>query len=442
MAIFTNTKGVLNGTPKVFIAIPTYSGKLDARLVHSLLETIPLFQKEGIGFEFQTLSYSCHVDDARNELVRRFRESDCDSLIFIDADVSWRPESLARLVKHDRDVVAGVYPKRSIHDTDFPVLVEGGVELWADQDGLVEVLGAPTGFMKIKRHVIEKLAALNSAKKYLDRRQTSDDIPNVIIFERTLENSQRYSGDYAFCLAWRKLGGKIFVDPELRLAHKGEVEFEGTLGNYWREKHGVTGEWKAKQFKEAIEKLKAGNPSESDFITLFEAWGNAFAASPSLLAACYWLAKEKKGSVLEAGSGLTTLVMALANPELTIHCLEHEIIWATKIKNEMRALGLNNIVMHLVDFKPYQSGKFYDTSSLPKENFSIALLDGPPRKLGSRSVFFECLGEQITDAVVLMDDADNDADVIPIQEWARAHGRGDVKVLGEARRFVISTKVG
>src|SRR5690606_23200029 len=127
-----------------------------------------------------------------------------------------------------RDIVAGVYPKRAKHDTNFPVLVEDGVELWSDEDGLVEVLGAPTGFMKIKRQVIEKLVEVNKERTYYDNCDKSGDIPNVIIFERTYEDGRRYSGDYSFCLAWRKLGGKIFVDPNLRLIHKGEVEFEGT----------------------------------------------------------------------------------------------------------------------------------------------------------------------------------------------------------------------
>jgi acetone carboxylase gamma subunit len=40
------------------------------------------------------LSGNCHVDDARNSVVREFLASDCTELVFIDADVSWEPETL------------------------------------------------------------------------------------------------------------------------------------------------------------------------------------------------------------------------------------------------------------------------------------------------------------------------------------------------------------
>lgn len=442
MSVFTNTKGVLSGTPKVFIAIPTYSGKLDANLVHSLIESIQLFEKEGIGYEFQTLSYSCHVDDARNELVRCFRNSDCDQLIFIDADVSWASDALVRLARYDRDIVAGVYPKRMLHDKDFPVLVEPGKDLWADKDGLVEVLGAPTGFMKIKRHVIEKLAALKKDRSYFDKHDDREKNPNIIIFERTYEDGQRFSGDYSFCLAWRKLGGKIYVDPELMLSHKGEVQFSGTLGDHWREKHGVTKDLKERKFKALAEKLRQGNPTDQDFFDLFQVWGNPFSASPAMLATCYWLAKKSNGPVIEAGSGLSTLVMALANPNLTVHCLEHEILWAGALKNELMFLDIKNVVVHHAELKNYGHGFWYDLSNVPKQGFAIAVCDGPPRKIGSRQLFFSELDQFIKDAVAVMDDADDDMAIAPMQEWARSHGRDEPKIFGNNRRFAISTKAG
>lgn len=438
MALITHTKGALDRAPKVFIAIPTYSGKLDARLVHSLVQSLPMLEKEQIGFELFTLSYSCHVDDARNQILSHFRQSGCDELVFIDADVSFEPESLLRLVKHDRDVVAGVYPKRSLHDLEFPVVVEQGVELWRDNAGLVEVAGAPTGFMKIKRHVIEKMAKVNAHRNYYLNYSKPGDVPMTIIFERTFENGTRFSGDLSFCRAWRKMGGKVFVDPEMHLTHTGEAQFSGTLGDYWKEKYGVSDNEKQVRFTKAVQNLRAGKCSEQDFLDLSNAWGNPFAANPALLAACYLLAKKAKGSVIETGSGLSTLVMALANPGLTIHCLEHEILWASKLKQEMRIHKIENIVVHLCELKNYGSGDWYELPTLP-ENVSLALCDGPPRRISDRSIFYDQLSERIKDAVVLMDDADDEAAVLPLRDWATRHGR-EVKVLGNKRRFAVCKK--
>src|SRR5690606_1740714 len=118
---------------------------------------------------------------------------DCTDLVFLDADVSWNPDDLIKLIKHDRDVVAGVYPKRSSRDKDFPVHVLPGVALQADSDGLVEVAGAPTGFMKIKRHVLEKMWEKNEHRQFLGSGSKPGDPPYRIIFERTCEGGRRWS---------------------------------------------------------------------------------------------------------------------------------------------------------------------------------------------------------------------------------------------------------
>lgn len=440
MALINHTKGARLGPLKIFIAIPTYSGKLDGGLTHSLIESLALLEKEEIGYEFFTLSYNCHVDDARNAIVSRFLQSECDALVFIDADVSWKPESLVRLAKHDRDIVAGVYPKRCKHDLEFPVTVEPGVDLYADEDGLVSVTGAPTGFMKIKRHVLEKMVLKNKHRQYKNRISKPDDPVETIIFERTYENGNRYGGDIAFCRNWQKMGGKVFVDPEMKLTHTGEIHFSGTLGDFWREKHGVSGYERQVKFKKAIEQLRSGKCTEQDVNWLNEGWGsNPFSASSEMLAACYWMAKEAKGSILETGSGLSTIVMALANPDLTIHCMEHDILWASKLKYTMDIYGITNIKIHLNDLKEYQEGKWYDATTLPDESFSMAVCDGPPRRISNRSLFYKMMNEKIKGATVLMDDADDEIALGPIRQWAKGHGRGEVEVLGSGnRRFAIS----
>lgn len=441
MAEMKHTKGGLYGPSKVFIATPTYSGKLDASFLHSLLKSLDLFKVAGISYEIFTLSYHCHVDDARNEILTEFLKSKCDQLIFLDADVSWRPEELLKLAEHDESLVAGVYPKRSLHDLEFPVLVEPGVELWANEKGLVEVSGAPTGFMKIKRHVIEELCAVNSHRTFYSKHAKPGDKPHTIIFERTHDGRRRYSGDYSFCKSWRGLGGKVFVDPEMQLSHKGEVEFAGTLGDYWKQKHGVADKELEQKLSQAIARLRQGYCEESDIKDLIQGWGgNPFAAPADLLAAAYWLAKGATGSILEAGSGLSSIVMALANPGVTIHCLEHDILWASKLKYVSQVYGIDNVEVHLAELKVYESGKWYDEATIPNVNYSLALCDGPPRKISNRAIFFEVLKDSIKDAVVLMDDATDEAALMSIMAWANQQNRV-VELLGtEPRRFAVAYK--
>ncbi len=437
MAKVNYLEGAVRTAPiRAFIATPSYTGKVDNSYMFSLLQSIPKLEAAGIGFDHYLLSYNCHVDDGRNAIVRDFLLSDCTDLVFIDADVAWQADDLVKLIKHDRDVVAGVYPKRASHDLDFPVWVEPGTTLQADSDGLVEVSGAPTGFMKIKRHVLEQLVMANKHRQYMGKGTNAGNDPYTVVFERAIEDGHRWSGDYNFCRVWRKAGGKVFVDPYMYLSHIGEVDFSGTLGDHWRDKHGVTEKAKEQRFQNAIKDLKANTVTPSTFADLSAGWDNPFAATVDLLAACYYLAKESKGAILETGSGLTTIVMALANPNIHVHALEHESIWGSRLKLFLDMYDIKNVTVHFGALQNYGEGKWYDTSTLPKENFALALCDGPPRKISNRNLLWKNLGGQISGAVVLMDDADNEEALTPIKAWAAGLGR-EVKIMGTQRHFAV-----
>lgn len=424
---------------KVFIATPTYSGKLDADYLYSLLYTVDKLRSHSVEFEHYVMSHNCHVDDSRNGILRDFLLSKCDELVFIDADVAWEPDALVKLIKHDRDVVAGVYPKRTLDDEQWPVRVGEGVTLQADKDGLVEVLGAPTGFMKIKRHVLEKLWSKNTNRQFYGQGDGPGDDPYRIVFERAYEDGHRMSGDYNFCHQWRKMGGKIYVDPELYLTHIGEVPFSGTLGHYWKRKHGVLALEKEANFKKAVDQLKTGEVTGKTWLDLARGWGNPFAADIELLASCYELAKRAEGPILETGTGLTTLVMAIANPKVQIHCLEHDPIWGSATKYRIDCFDIKNVTIHCHPLRDYDKGKWYDRTDLTTESFSLALCDGPPRRISNRSIFYDQMGDQIKNAVVVMDDADDEAAVKPFKDWAKTLGR-EVTVLGKRRYFAVSNK--
>lgn len=441
MATTTHFTGSLRGPQHVFIATPTYTGKLDAGYVASFLHSLEHLKKHDITFEHYVMSHNCHVDDSRNGIVRDFLASEATDLVFIDADVTWRPIELLKLIQHDRDVVAGVYPKRSLTDPDYPVRVEPGVVLQADKDGLVEVSGAPTGFMKIKRHVLEKLVEQNKERRFYGMGAVpGKDKPYTIVFERTLEDGHRWSGDYAFCLKWRKLGGKIYVDPYMELNHVGEVTFSGTLAHHWKKKHGVLAMEKDLMLDEALAEIKSGQIQDSTWDKLVRGWDNPFAAEVELIVTMYHLAKQSKGPILETGTGLTTLVMALANPDAEIHSLEHDPVWASATKYRLDYLGIKNVSIHFAPLKDYEDGKWYNAESLPAKNYDLVLCDGPPRRISNRSLLYTMLYDQIRDSrVLVMDDADDDAAVAPIKSWSEGLGRS-VDVMGQKRRFALSLK--
>jgi hypothetical protein len=40
--------------------------------------------------------------------------------------------------------------------------------------------------------------------------------------------------DYAFCDRWRELGGRVFIDPSVRLSHVGEKAYAGVIAELLR----------------------------------------------------------------------------------------------------------------------------------------------------------------------------------------------------------------
>lgn len=412
------------GSPRVFIATAAYS--FHPNYTHSLAKAMPALMQAGIAVDLCHIADHCHVDDARNAMVREFLMSKADALVFIDNDVGFEPDDLVKLCLYDRDMVAGVYPCKQM-DAEFPVRVAGGIDLQADADGLVEVIGLPTGFLKIKREVLQRMFDLEP-RKFHGTGQSG--IPNAVLFERTFVNGVRYSGDYGFCEKWKALGGKMYVDPEMSFTHSGNYEWSGTLGDFWRNKYGVT----EKRFGWAIERMRAGRFDAETATWLIEGWGNHWSAAASLLIAAWYAAKRHK-RILETGSGLTSIVMALANPQAEIHALESEPAWAMKLQNALDAHGITNVSLHLGDLVD----RFYDPQIIPKGPYGLVLLDGPSRKTGSRNLGFERIGDCLKGAVILSDDAADAEILYGLKTWSEANGRL-VSVLGKDRKFAISTE--
>lgn len=371
MPVVTTVRGRVRPGPHIFIAIPCH-GEVRAETFSSFFEAAQLLDAAGYSITLATEAGNCHVDDARNSLVREFLKTDCTDLVFIDADVGFEAEALYRIARPDRDLVAGIYPKKQ-DDEDFPVRASG--ELWADADGLVEVEGVPTGFLRIRRCVLEKLR--EGAVSFIG--QASDPDPYHVIFERLVVGNQRMSGDYAFCHKAKKAGFRIFVDPELRFTHTGAKTWAGTLGAWWKRKYGVEAKEQAQGFDRAMKAIIAGEPTAQDFMDLSHGWANGWSATPEMMAHAWKLCE---GRVLECGTGLTTLVLAAKGCEVT--ALEHDPMYASHIAAVLDRYGLKAKIV----CKPLK-GRWYDFAG---GDYDALLIDGPPRAVSDRAIALERIG--------------------------------------------------
>lgn len=184
----------------VYIATPAYDGKVDCDYSQSLAEAAfcsPLYQ---VNMTAGVMGNGAFIDLARNIFVKMFLEQEqfktCTHLFFIDSDLKFEPRAFIGLVKAGLPICAGVYRRRQ-EPEDYPAKWQPHPEmggLWVE-DGWLMCNRVPTGFLCIRRDVIEEMAA--------DAEQMNihgQDGPVPRLFYTKLDEENRFVGeDFSFC---------------------------------------------------------------------------------------------------------------------------------------------------------------------------------------------------------------------------------------------------
>ena len=245
--------GAKTKPPCILIATPMFGGMCTGHFTMATINAMNELRKHRIECHLASLMNESLITRARNELVRMFLDDEkFTHLMFIDADIYFEHDSLSKLFNYDEDIVCGLYPKKEIewdrvkrasdagmknlneYACNFVInLPDGVTKVEKDSRGLVEVRHAGTGFMMIKRKVFETLSANVAIYRSSTLKDQNDNYIKPLV-KQFFDTSIDYTGallseDYHFCEAWRKTGGKIFVDPDIHLKHIGTHVFEGRI---------------------------------------------------------------------------------------------------------------------------------------------------------------------------------------------------------------------
>ena len=220
---------------KTMIAIPSYKGLTYLPFLDALHDTAVVLAGRKIPVELCVVVGHSYVQMARNDLVARFLESDCDKLVFLDEDVSWTPDAFLALLESDKPITAAVYPMKTNNVGSFPlpvvpVCTEDGVPL---VDGpYIRAVRAMTGFMCIHKEVFPKIRESYPELTYAYRKGDSD-VDGFDYFPQGVHDGTWYGEDFAFCRLWEKIGGEVSVMPDFTLGHHGaEKSWYGNLSEY------------------------------------------------------------------------------------------------------------------------------------------------------------------------------------------------------------------
>jgi hypothetical protein len=215
---------------KLMIGLPAYDHKVGVKMAVSLMKLAQKVQEHGITIQVSSICGCSVVTRARNLIAYEFLQSDCDSLMFIDSDMTFEPDAVIRLLawNQTKPIVAGAYEARK-EGKIYILSLEGDAEnVHMDKMGLVKAHRVATGFMMIQRRVFETLR--DKHPEYAHKDTNSDNILHSFFdFKVTPEG---YIGeDFLFCDRAREAGFSVWVDPTIALGHMGVHEFQSHFGN-------------------------------------------------------------------------------------------------------------------------------------------------------------------------------------------------------------------
>jgi len=145
-------------------------------------------------------------------------KSDYTHFLSVDDDIEFQPEDVMKLIRADKDIIGAKYPvKTKTENPDYVIY-----PLPETSDNLIsEVACIGTGLLLIKREVFDKLKEHYPNDWYL-----SDTGPNRgeklhMYFDTGIRNNIYLSEDYWLCDNYRRIGGKVYYHPGIKLTHYG-----------------------------------------------------------------------------------------------------------------------------------------------------------------------------------------------------------------------------
>ena len=239
------------------IAVPCYDQQVTEPFYMSSIKMAMGFKDANLRFAISTISDSL-INRARNNLIAKFMANpDFTHIMFIDADIGFDYEDIIKMLWHDKDIMTGSYPIKSIRWDKVSQLVKQDIEpenLMAKSlryvvnpvktskghvevdNGAMNIYDAGTGFMLIKREVIEKMIQEYPHLKFKDDTGSLSEEEKkwtYAFFNSYIDTDGRFlSEDYGFCRYWQDIDGSVWVDPTIDMLHLGRMKFEGRMMDF------------------------------------------------------------------------------------------------------------------------------------------------------------------------------------------------------------------
>lgn len=217
---------VPNPDIRLVVGLPVYGG-YHPHFVPGLLD---LVRRPPCHLQIAPLVGDSLVARARNRIAAKFLATEgATHLLFLDTDLIFSAEHIARLLTHDKPFLIGLYPKKQ----ESLSWVCNTLKEYGPRDpdtGLQRILYGGTGCMLIAREVFESLIEKHPDLRY-DPDDGEDEMPLYDFFRCGVHESKetgrrRYlSEDWFFCQLAAEAGYELYADTHVVLKHCGDAIF-------------------------------------------------------------------------------------------------------------------------------------------------------------------------------------------------------------------------
>lgn len=202
----------------ILFCTPCYGGMVTAPHFKSCMKLKEDLTNLGIAHDWNIGTNESLVHRARMEMTREFLNTSHTHLMWLDADIEFTSDDVAKLWNMQADISVAAYCMKR-PDKPLSAWKDGKlVKIEECPKEPVEVDYAGTGFMMIDRKVIETLTEKHGT--YLGQHG-----PSPAIFMTPIHNGGLESEDYHFCRIARESGFKVIMDPSIRLKHWGQFAY-------------------------------------------------------------------------------------------------------------------------------------------------------------------------------------------------------------------------
>ena len=214
----------------ILIGLPCYGGVVSDKTTNALFKLGKQFVRNNIDHGILTLANESLISRGRSRIANFFiNNTEFEYLFFLDSDVGFEADDVLKLLNHNKEMVCGAYPMKTIPlKWNFTI-----TEPQQREGDLVAIDKIGIGFSLIHRDVFIRIAKQYPELKYIPTNESTTHNPT----EQEFNNSYHYfhemrqgnsylPEDLSFFTRARSVGMQAWMDTSINLCHVGSHVFQ------------------------------------------------------------------------------------------------------------------------------------------------------------------------------------------------------------------------